>query len=166
MSELKEKLLESLIHFLDSLPPELIVMIVSCFPIIELRGSIPLALSVFQMPFWEAYAWGVVGNMLPILPLLILFQPLSKFLMRYSWYSRMYSWLYYRTMRKGKDIEKYGALGLILFTAIPIPTTGAWTACLAASFFNIRLTYAFISIFIGVLLAGLIMGGFSYSIFK
>jgi uncharacterized membrane protein len=165
MKEIKDQLLETLLHFLSQLPPEFIVMIISSFPILELRAALPIALGVYDMSFWPAYALSVLGNMLPVIPLLLLFQPLSQFMMRYKWYVKAYDWLYHRTMRNSKNVEKYGAIGLILFTAVPLPTTGAWTACVAASLFNIRFQYAFIAIFIGVLIAGLIMGGFSYSLF-
>jgi uncharacterized membrane protein len=165
LHQAKEKVIEALLHFLNQLPPEFIIIFISCFPVLELRGAIPIALSVFHMPFWEAYVLSVIGNMLPVLPLLFLFQPLSNYLVRFVWYKRFYDWLYERTLRRGKDIQKYGAIGLILFTAVPLPTTGAWTACLAASFFKIRIRYAFVSIFIGVIIAGMLMGIFSYSIF-
>lgn len=162
---MKDYLIEKITYILDSLPPEWIVMIISCFPILELRGAIPVAVSAYDMPFWKAYTLGVIGNMIPVMPLLLLFQPVSNFLMKYRWYAKMYDWLYNRTMRKSKSVERYGALGLILFTAIPLPTTGAWTACMAASIFRVRISYAFWAIFVGVLIAGLIMGGFSFSIF-
>jgi uncharacterized membrane protein len=165
MSELKNNLINNLLQILNQLPEEWVIIIISCFPILELRGGIPIAISIFGMSFWEAYMLGVAGNMLPVLPLLLLFQPISDYMMRFSWYSKVYQWMYNRTINKSKSVQRYGALGLILFTAVPLPTTGAWTACLAACIFSIRLSYAFISIFIGVLIAGLIMGGFSYSIF-
>lgn len=158
MGDLKDKLLENLLLFLDQFPNEFIVMIISCFPIIELRGALPVGMTLFKMSFWEAYLYSVLGNMLPVIPLLLLFQPLSKYMLRFAWYSRCYNWLYQRTINKSKNVEKYGVLGLILFVAVPIPTTGAWTASVAACLFNIRFTYALVSIFIGVLIAGIIVG--------
>jgi uncharacterized membrane protein len=164
MSDLKDALLEWLVQLLDNFPPEIIVIIISCFPILELRGALPTALFVFNMPVGQAYVYSVIGNMLPVLPILLLFRPLSDYLLRYKWYERLYNWLYSRTMKKSKNVERYGALGLILFTAVPLPVTGAWTACLAASFFNIRIKYAFLAILAGVMLAGIIVGVFSYGI--
>jgi uncharacterized membrane protein len=54
-------------------------------------------------------------------------------------------------------VEKYGSLGLATFVAIPLPMTGAWTACAVAFVFGIRGRYAFPAILAGVLLAGLIV---------
>ena len=54
-------------------------------------------------------------------------------------------------------VEKYGALGLILFVAIPLPITGAWTGCVAAFLFGVRKRWAVACIAAGVLIAGVIV---------
>ena len=54
-------------------------------------------------------------------------------------------------------VEKYEALGLALFVAIPLPVTGAWTGCIAASLFKIRFRYAFPAICVGVFIAAIIV---------
>lgn len=157
--------MERILQLLSSLPDELVIIIISCLPFIELRGALPVAMSLYEMPFWEAWLLSVVGNMLPVLPLLVLFRPLSKWMMRFRWYQRFYDWLYHRTLKKSSSVEKYGAVGLAIFTAVPLPTTGAWTACVAASLFDIKIKYSFPSIAIGVVIAGFIIGGLSQSIF-
>lgn len=162
---MKEKLIGFFVHNLDFLPPELVVIVISAMPILELRGGLPVAYGVYDFTFWQSFGLGVFGNLLPIIPLLLLFQPISNWLTRYKWYKGMYDWLYRRALKKGANVEKFGALGLILFTAVPLPTTGAWSACLAAAFFAIRFWYAFASIAIGVLISGVVIGILSYSIF-
>ena len=52
---------------------------------------------------------------------------------------------------------KYGALGLTLFVAIPLPVTGAWTGSLAAIMFDIKPRYAFPAIILGVTIAGIVV---------
>ncbi|MFH1441581.1 MAG: small multi-drug export protein, partial [Candidatus Omnitrophota bacterium] len=54
-------------------------------------------------------------------------------------------------------VQKYEALGLAIFVAIPLPITGAWSGVVAASLFKIKFRYAFIAILAGVLSAGLIV---------
>ncbi|WP_270179419.1 COG2426 family protein [Alkalihalobacillus sp. CinArs1] len=161
---MKDEIKQFVVENLDFLPQEAIVVVVSALPILELRGGIPLAYT-FDIPFWEAFFLSLFGNALPIIPLLLLFKPLSNWLMRFGWYKRFYEWLYQRTLNKSKNVEKYGAIGLILFTAVPLPTTGAYSACVAASLFAIRFKYAFISILTGVIIAGLGVGAAIYSIF-
>ncbi|MGO4887408.1 COG2426 family protein [Anaerobacillus sp. MEB173] len=161
---MKESIRDFLVETLHFLPPEMIVIIISAMPILELRGGIPLA-SIYGFPFWEAFVLSVIGNVLPVIPLLILFKPFSNWLLRFVWYRRFYNWLYNRTMRKSDKVEKYGAIGLILFTAVPLPTTGAYSACVAAALFSIRFKYAFTAIVIGIVIAAFVVGGLTYSIF-
>ncbi|TLS39422.1 ligand-binding protein SH3 [Pseudalkalibacillus caeni] len=133
-------------------------------PILELRGGIPVAYT-FGFGFTESFLLSIIGNALPIVPLLLLFKPVSNWLMRFTWYKKLYDWLHHRTVKKSGNVEKYGALGLILFTAVPLPTTGAYSACVAAAIFGIRFQYAFFAILTGVVVAGLGVGIAMYSIF-
>lgn len=161
---MKEALEQFLLTYLNFLPPELLVIIVSATPILELRGGIPLGLG-FGFSFWKTLGLSLVGNLLPILPTLVLFQPLSKILLRYRWYTKFYHWLYGRTLKKSTQVQKYGAIGLALFTAVPLPTTGAYSACVAASIFALPIRFSFLSIAVGVLIAGLGVGIALFSIF-
>jgi len=163
----KEKLEEFIVQSLDFLPAELVVIIVSALPILELRGGLPLGYLHYDFSLMKASLLSILGNVLPIIPVLFLFQPLSKWLTRFKWYKRMYDWLYHRTMKKSSSVEKYGAIGLMLFTALPLPTTGAYSACVAAIIFGIRFKYAFLSITAGVLVAAFIVaiGLASFSLF-
>lgn len=160
---MKEALRDFFIENLSFLPPELTVVIISAMPILELRGGIPVA-AAFGLTYYEAFMYGMIGNLLPILPILILFRPISTFMMRFPLYKRFYDWLYNRTMKKSEKVEKYGAMGLILFTAVPLPTTGAYTACLAAILFFIPTRLAFFAIAFGVLIAGIGVTALVYSI--
>ncbi|HZH61260.1 MAG TPA: small multi-drug export protein [Metabacillus sp.] len=164
---MKEKLEESLVQSLSFLPPELVVIIVSALPILELRGGLPLAYLHYSFSLGKSSLLSIIGNLLPIIPVLILFQPISNLLMKLKPYKRMYDWLYQRTLKKSSNVEKYGAVGLMLFTALPLPTTGAYSACVAAIIFGIRFRYAFLSIAAGVLVAAIIVsvGLASFSLF-
>src|SRR5680860_1222945 len=106
-----------------------------------------------------------VGKLPAHHPLAPPFRPTSRILLRFTWYQRLHAWLHMRTMHRSDVVERYGALGLILFTAIPFPTTGAYTACLAASFFDIRFRYALIAISAGVLISGIAITATLYSFF-
>ncbi|PKL57316.1 MAG: ligand-binding protein SH3, partial [Methanomicrobiales archaeon HGW-Methanomicrobiales-5] len=65
------------------------------------------------------------------------------------------------TRRHSDLVEKYETLGLILFVAIPLPMTGAWSGCVAAYLLGIKFVHAITAITIGVLVAGLIVGSAS-----
>lgn len=138
------------------LPKELAVIIVGMLPIFELRGALPLALS-FNMALPKAFFLSVLGNIIPIAPLLFLFEPVSQRLRRFKIWSRFFDWFFERTRKKADVVQKYEAIGLAIFVAIPLPMTGAWSGVAAASLFKIKFRYAFISIALGVIGAGIIV---------
>ena len=136
--------------------PEAAVFIVSLLPITELRGGIPLALS-FGMTPAKAFWLSVLGNSIFVIPALVCMESGTNFLRRWKPYDRFFAWVFARTRSNSDAIQKYGAIGLALFVAVPLPMTGAWSGCIAAYLFGIKFRYAFPSIIAGVLLAGVIV---------
>ena len=149
-------MLELILHWLKALPQEYIVIIVGALPIAELRGAIPLGLSL-GMPLVKVFWLAVLGNSLIVAPALFLFEPVTKFLRKFKIWAKFFDWVFERTKKNSDSIQKYEALGLAIFVAIPLPMTGAWSGVIAASLFKIRFRYAFISIVVGVICAGLIV---------
>lgn len=145
-----------LIKWLKDIPKEYIVMIVGGLPVTELRGAIPLALS-FGMPITKAFWLSVFGNIIPVAPALFLLEPVSVRLRKFKIWSRFFDWLFERTKKRANTVQKYEALGLAIFVAIPLPMTGAFSGVIAASLFKIRFRYAFIAIAAGIIIAGLIV---------
>ncbi len=133
------------------------VAAISTLPIVELRGAIPVGIVAFGMPWWKVYLIAVAGNMLPIPFILLLLGPVSNFLMRFPVGKKFFDWLFSRTRRKSANIEKYEALGLTLFVAIPLPVTGGWTGAMAAFLMGIPFGKAMFYILMGVMIAGVIM---------
>lgn len=134
------------------------VLFVAALPVSELRGAIPLAILSFQFDPLTAYILSVLGNLLPIPFLLTLLAPVTNLLCRVSFLDRLISWLFARTRRKhGTLVERFGALALVLFVAIPLPATGAWTGALVAHLFGIPFRYALPLITLGVLIAGVLV---------
>ncbi|NBI07383.1 COG2426 family protein [Senegalia massiliensis] len=143
-------------ELIDLLKRELAVIIVGATPIFELRGAIPLGVSMGFTPI-QSTILSIIGNILPIPFLLLLLKPIFKFLRRYDKFDRIIEWIENRTLRRSKRMKKYTLLGLYLLVAVPLPTTGAYTGSLAASLFNIRFKFAFPTIVAGVITAGVIM---------
>jgi len=149
-------MVERIFAFMSGLPKEWITVIVAALPVSELRGAIPLALAMKQ-PLAKTILLAYIGNMLPVIPLLILLEPVTNKLRHIPGLSRFFDWLFERTRKKAELVQRYEALGLILFVAIPFPATGAWTGCIAASLFKVKFKYAFPAILTGVLIAGIIV---------
>ena len=133
--------------------PELVTLLLAMAPISELRGAIPYAWSQ-GMGHGQAYILSVIGNIIPVIPLLLFLRPASKFLRRFKPFDKFFSWWFSRTLRHSRLVEKYEALGLMLFVMIPLPVTGAWTGTVAAFLCGIKFRYALLAIILGVLTAG------------
>ncbi len=135
----------------------LAVLAIAASPISELRGAIPVAISVFHFPWYYAFPLAVIGNLLPVPFILLLLNFVSKLLSKVSFFDQLLNRLFERTRRRGKIIKRYEHIGLALFVAIPLPMTGAWTGSLVAVLFGLKFRFASLSIFIGVLVAGVIV---------
>ena len=147
------------------LPPRLIVFIVAMLPFSELRGAIPLAIAEYSMTPAEAYLLGVMGNLVPVVFLLYFLGPIEQRLRFIKVFDRFFESLFHRTRRKHSErIDRYGALGLVTFVAIPLPVTGAWTGCAAAYVFGIQKRYSFPAIVLGVVIAGLIVTSLTHGV--
>ncbi|MCK4525039.1 MAG: small multi-drug export protein [Candidatus Andersenbacteria bacterium] len=155
-------------HLFNNFPPELATFIISMLPISELRGAIPVAIGVYHLNPIEAYFLAVIGNIIPVVFILKYLEPVSEYLMAKSKFSnKFFTYLFEHTRRKhnGK-FEKWGALALITFVAIPLPVTGGWSGALAAFVFGIPFKKALPLIFLGVMIAGVIVTGLSLGVFN
>jgi uncharacterized membrane protein len=142
-----------------SFPPQLITFFIAMLPISELRGAIPVALGVYHLSPLSAFTWSVLGNLVPVIFLLWLLEPCSNYLSHHFYFfNRFFAWLFERTRRKHNHrFEVWGALALITFVAIPLPMTGGWTGAVAAFVFGIPFKKALPLIFLGIIIAGLIV---------
>jgi uncharacterized membrane protein len=152
-------LLDGIIN--SNISKELITVLLSMLPVAELRLALPIAITVFDIPWYEAFGLSVLGNIIPVPFLLLFFEAVSKLVQRNKTGKKFINWLLTRTAKKTASVEKYKHLGLIVFVAIPLPLTGAWTASLVAYILGLRLLPAFIDITLGVIGAGIIVTALS-----
>ncbi len=132
-------------------------MIISALPLSELRGGIPLGMALYNFSVLKSFFLAVVGNSIPVIPLLLFFKPISEFLSKWRPLKKFFDWFFERTKRRAKIVERYEAIGLALFVAVPLPLTGAWTGCIVAMLFKLRFKYSVIAIISGVFIAGIIV---------
>jgi len=149
-------MIDAIVNSLKGISGEWATVIIAALPVSELRGSIPVALMMGLSPA-KAYFLSLIGNAIPVIPILLFIEPVSNALRRFGPFKRFFDWLFERTKKKGELIERYEAIGLFLFVAVPLPITGAWTGCVAASLFKIKFRYAFPAILLGIVLAGIIV---------
>lgn len=160
-----DSLVDFIINFFqDKLPDELVVFIISLFPVLELRGGM-IAARLMEMEFVKAFIICYAANMLPI-PFIILFiRKIFEFLRRFRFFAKIIERLEKKTEKNKDKILRYEAWGLLLFVAIPLPGTGGWTGALMAALLDIRMKKSLPIIALGVLIAGFIMSGLTYGLF-
>lgn len=140
----------------------LATFIISMIPVIELRGAIPIGVSL-GLSHAEAMGISIIGNMLPV-PFIILFiRPIFRWMTRKSGkLARLAEKLETKAEGKWDKIHRYQFFALTIFVAIPLPGTGAWSGALIAAVMNMRLRNALPSILLGVLIAGILVSGITY----
>ena len=152
------------------LSKDAVIVAISTLPIVELRGAIPVGHVLFPdtdpttrlgrddlRRSARIFLYAVLGNMLPVPFILLLLGPVSNLCMKVPVGKKFFDWLFARTRRKTADIEKYETLGLTVFVAIPLPATGAWTGAMAGWLLGMSFAHSLLSIFLGVLIAGVVM---------
>ena len=143
---------------LESLPEWFQIFLGSMIPWIEARYIMYYAIEFLGWQWWHAFPLAVLGNLLPIPFILLFFKHVEKFLRNYDKWSKLMDWLFEKTRKRADEkIKRYEHLGLLIFVAIPLPFTGAWTGALIAYLFGLKFARSLITIFIGIIIAALII---------
>ena len=140
------------------------ILVTAATPLIELRGSIPLGLTL-GIPIERVFIFSVIGNILPIPFILIGISLIMQYLRLIP---KLHAWVEQKGIRGSSKLnnhfQKWGWLALLIFVAIPLPGTGAWTGALAASLLRLKFWPSFISIALGVICAGLLVSSLSIGV--
>ena len=143
----------------------LLIFLVSMVPLIELRGSIVMAVGM-DLNYLTALAVCVVGNMLPV-PIIYFFaRKVLEWGKNKPYIGKFFTFCLEKGEKGGKKLRATAGRGglfmaLLLFVGIPLPGTGAWTGTLAASFLNMGIKSTTLAVCLGVIMAGIIMGAAS-----
>ena len=143
------------------LSSEFITFLISMVPVIELRGAIPYGQAA-GLPFWECFFLCVIGNALPVPFILLFIRYILNWMKRVKHLDKIAIWVEKKADKHSGAVTKYATWGLLLFVAIPLPGTGAWTGALIAALLDMRMKKAIPSIFAGVVIAGLIVSGITF----
>lgn len=135
----------------------IMTFLISTLPVGELRFGLPYGiLAGLKLPV--AMLAAILGNMLPV-PFIIMFieQVFIWLRKHFPKMDRFISSMEKKAEAKQDLIDRYGKLGLILIVGIPLPGTGAWTGSLVAALMKIELKKAIPCIYIGIVLAAILM---------
>jgi uncharacterized membrane protein len=131
-----------------------LVLVTTCLPLSELRGGLPLGLALGLDPVFTLIIT-VVANSLLFFPVLLI---LDLFYERLFSRSTLFNSYLGYLRRRGKTwVDRHGVMGLTIFVAIPLPLTGAYTGTILAWLLDMDRKRAFLSIGLGVALAGVIV---------
>lgn len=142
---------------------QILVFIISLFPILELRGGI-LAAALLGLNPIQGYIISIVGNIIPIPFILLLINKILDWMRKSKHFKKFATWLDGKVEKHKGQIEKFGYLGVILFVGIPLPGTGAWTGSLIASVLEMDRKKTFLAILVGLVMASIIMMLISYGL--
>lgn len=143
----------------------LFTMLVSLIPVVELRGGIPFGYNVLGLGLWPSLSAAVVGNLLPVPFIIVYIRRIFQWMRhRLPRFAHLVDALEQKAHLKGRTVNKYKYLGLMLFVAIPLPGTGAWTGSLAAAFLDMPLRRALPSVAAGVFVAGMLISMLSFGV--
>jgi len=149
-------MIDILNNLLDSINKEATVLFTAALPLIEVRGAIPVGVSL-GMSLIHTFILSIVGSMIPVPIILFGTRPIFTRLRKTKLFRGLIEKLTTRSLRRSGKIQKYGFWGLLIFVAIPLPGTGVWSGALAAALLDMRFKLAFPAILIGNIIAGIIM---------
>ncbi len=136
----------------------------SMLPVGELRVGLPYGIAL-GLEYPLALMAALLGNMIPVPFIIVYIKRIFAWLRRHMpRMNALITRLEDRANLKGETVQKYGHWGLLLFVAIPLPGTGAWTGALIAALLNIRTAKAVPVILIGVCIAAAIMTLITYGV--
>jgi len=155
------------------------LIVLTLIPALELRLSIPVGIlqKSFELPYglyfqgfglpWPIVFLVCVGANMALGPMVYFaLKHFVNFFLQFSWIASLYNRLVLRTQKKIKPyVEKYGALGVALFIAVPLPGSGSYTGALAAYLLGIGQKKFMVINAIGVFIAGVLVTLFSLGFF-
>ena len=141
-------------------------MLTAALPVIELKGAIPVGISLGMTPVHAAVI-AFIGSMIPVPFILFTVRPLFNYLRSTRTFKKMVYKLTARSLKNNSGrIQRYGLWGLIFLVALPFPGTGVWSGSLIAALLDMRFKWAFPAIFVGNLIAGILIMGVSEGLFR
>lgn len=156
-------LVEWFMGVLHGLSGELVALIISMVPLLELRGGL-LAASLMNVSILKAVPLCILGNVIPVPFILLFITPIFTAMKKTKLFRPLVEKIEKKAMSKSDKIEKGYFWGLALFVGIPLPGTGAWTGALIAALLGIPVKKALPAILLGILIATIIMSAVSYGL--
>lgn len=158
-----ENLVQWFTTALQGIPKELIILIISMIPILELRGGL-IAATLLGVNIKIAVPICIIGNIIPVPFILLFITKIFNALKKTKFFRPFVEKMEKKALGKSEKFERGIFWGLVLFVGIPLPGTGAWTGSLIAALLDVKFKKAFPAVMIGIILATIIMSIVSYGL--
>ena len=113
-------LVEWFMGVLHGLSGELVALIISMVPLLELRGGL-LAASLLNVSILKAVPLCILGNVIPVPFILLFITPIFTAMKKTKLFRPLVEKIEKKAMSKSDKIEKGYFWGLALFVAVPLP---------------------------------------------
>ena len=142
----------------------IIGLLLTVLPLVELRGGLPVIVEYTTrngLSIWPYFLIVLILNILVILVIFMFFDLLHEIFMRLRWYRKAVGRVLARVQKKmdrvKKRMDRWGYFALMLFVAVPLPVTGAWSGSLIAWSLGLNRWKSFLAISAGIVIAGLLV---------
>lgn len=156
------------VEFLQSFikNPFVLVVIVAMFPLIELKGAIPIGLKS-GLKLYESALFSYLGSTIIVIPIFFLLIYVFKLLKKIPFVKKVIYKLEAVFEKKAIELSeksndkpeeakrKFLMISLFVFVAIPLPLTGVWTGAAIAVFLNMSFKDSLLPLALGNFVAGL-----------
>lgn len=139
-------------------------IILTILPISELRGGLPLAIiyaNQNNIPLILIFPLIIMMNILVIFLVFYFLDNIHHLLLKVKLYKKFFKFYIEKFQKRVDKFEKrYSSLGflaLVLFVAIPLPVTGAWSGCLLSWVLGLDRKKSILAISLGVVIAGILV---------
>lgn len=150
-----------IISWFAGFPKELATFLIAVIPVTELRAALPLAYTEFGMSAFWAWFYSVAGTFFAMVLIVLLLDPVAKFLSKnIEIFRKFFDWLFAHTRKRANGkMEKYGSWAIFILAATPIPLLGGMTGALAAFVFGVPLKKSLPLLLFGTMVSGVIVLG-------
>lgn len=144
------------ISWFAGFPKELATFLIAVIPVTELRAAIPVAYNIYGLSAFWAWFWPVAGTYSAMVVIVLLLDPVAKFLSRHiKLFEKFFNWLFEHTRKRANGkMEKYGEWAIFILAATPIPLLGGMTGALAAFVFGVPLKKSLPLLLLGTMVSG------------
>ncbi|NSW90864.1 MAG: small multi-drug export protein [Firmicutes bacterium] len=131
------------------------IVFISAIPLIEQRGAIPVGILVYKFDPLVVFFASFLGSLIPVPFILLLFNIIFDWMKRFKFLSWFNNFVENKVRKGSAKVEKYKEIGLIIFVAIPLPSTGLWTGSAIAAFLGLDIKKSFLCIALGGIISAI-----------